>query len=265
MSATAWQRTELARHPRRPYSLDYITRLTAGFQELHGDRLTGDDPALVAGLGTWHGMTVVFLGQQKGRSLRERTERNFGMMHPEGYRKAIRIARMAVKFGFPIITLIDTPGAYPGAGAEERGIASAIASAILEWFRYPVPVIAAVIGEGGSGGALALAVADRVLVLENAIYSVAAPEVCSSIIWRSPAQRELAAAQLRCTSDHLLRLGVVDEVIPEPAGGAHTDHDRAARLLGEALARHLDELLEQDQNDRLRGRYERFRRMSADL
>ncbi len=201
---SVWQVIELARHPERPYSLDYVRRLAPDFIELHGDRLSADDPALVGGIGTWHGRTTMFLGHQKGRSLKERVARNWGMMHPEGYRKAIRLAHHAAKFRFPIVSLIDTPGAYPGAGAEERGIAAAIAEAIMEWFRIPVPIVAAVIGEGGSGGALGMGVADRVIMLENSIYSVASPEAAASTCWRwewsrrsSPNQKE---ARTRATT-----------------------------------------------------------------
>ena len=186
---SVWQVVELARHPDRPYSLDYIRRLAPDFVELHGDRLSGDDPALVAGVGTWRGRTVTFLGHQKGRNLHDRVARNWGMMHPEGYRKAIRLAQQAAKFGFPIVSLIDTPGAYPGAGAEERGIAAAIAYAIMEWFSISTPIVAAVVGEGGSGGALGMGVADRVVMLENSIYSVASPEAAASIVWRDNSRK----------------------------------------------------------------------------
>jgi len=225
---TVWQVVELARHANRPYSLDYIRRLAPDFIELHGDRLSADDPALVGGVGTWHGRTTMFLGHQKGRSLKERVARNWGMMHPEGYRKALRLAHHAAKFGFPIISLIDTPGAYPGAAAEERGIAAAIAKAIMEWFRVGVPIVAAVIGEGGSGGALGMGVADRVIMLENSIYSVASPEAAASIVWRDNSRKVEAAEQLQLTSRDLLAMGVVEEVVPEPGGGAHLDHDAAA-------------------------------------
>jgi len=256
---SVWQVVELARHASRPYSLDYIRRLAPDYIELHGDRLSGDDPALVAGVGTWHGRTTIFLGHQKGRSLKERVARNWGMMHPEGYRKALRLAHHAAKFGFPIISLIDTPGAYPGAGAEERGIAAAIARAIMEWFRIPVPIVAAVIGEGGSGGALGMGVADRVIMLENSIYSVASPEAAASIVWRDNSRKVEAAEQLQLTSRDLLAMGVVEEVVPEPEGGAHMDHDAAARALDEALLRHLQPLLAQSAPDLLQHRYERFR------
>jgi len=256
---SVWQVVELARHADRPYSLDYIRRLAPDFIELHGDRLSGDDPALVAGIGTWHGRTTVFLGHQKGRSLKERVARNWGMMHPEGYRKAIRLANHAAKFNFPIVCLIDTPGAYPGAGAEERGIAAAIAGAIMQWFRIPVPIVAAVIGEGGSGGALGMGVADRVIMLENSIYSVASPEAAASIVWRDNSRKVEAAEQLQLTSRDLLAMGVVEEVVSEPAGGAQTDFDFTVAALDEALLRHLQPLLAQPPAELLQHRYERFR------
>jgi acetyl-CoA carboxylase carboxyl transferase subunit alpha len=256
---SVWQVVELARHPKRPYALDYIRRLAPDFVELHGDRLTGDDPALVGGVGTWRGRTVCFLGNQKGRNLPERVGRNWGMLHPEGFRKAIRLGRQAAKFGFPIISLIDTPGAFPGAAAEEGGVASAIGAAIMEWFEIPVPVVAAVIGEGGSGGALGTAVADRVLMLENAIYSVASPEAAASIVWRDNARKVEAAEQLQITSSDLLAMGVVEEVVPEPLGGAHTDHDSTAEALDRSLWRHLRPLLGEPVDRLLQHRYERFR------
>lgn len=256
---SVWDVVELARHPDRPYSLDYIKRLAPDFIELHGDRLSADDPAIVGGIGRWHGRTTMFLGHQKGRSLKERVARNWGMMHPEGYRKAIRLAHHAAKFGFPIISLIDTPGAYPGAGAEERGIASAIATAIMEWFRIPVPIVAAVIGEGGSGGALGMGVADRVIMLENSIYSVASPEAAASIVWRDNSRKAEAAEQLQLTSRDILAMGVVEEVVPEPAGSARSDYDAAAAALDAALVRHMQPLLEQTTEELLAHRYERFR------
>lgn len=264
-SGPAWTRVQLARHPERPYAMDYIARLAAGFQELRGDRLVGEDRALVGGLGRWRGRTVLFLGQQKGRCLADRIERNFGMLHPEGIRKAMRLARLAAKFRLPIVSLIDTPGAYPGTAAEERGIASAIGAAIMEWFQVRTPVVAVIIGEGGSGGALALAVADRVLMLENAIYSVAAPEACASIVWRDSAHKHLAAEELGLTADRLHELGLVDDVVPEPAGGAHLDHDEAARLLDAALAPSLAALRDQPVERLLRRRYERFRTIGSAL
>ncbi|MGH7776450.1 MAG: acetyl-CoA carboxylase carboxyltransferase subunit alpha [Candidatus Dormibacterales bacterium] len=256
---SVWQVVERARHPDRPYSLDLIRRLAPDFIELHGDRAGGDDLALVAGVGTWAGRTVMFFGQQKGRNLNERVARNFGMLHPEGFRKAVRLSDQAAKFGFPIVSLIDTPGAFPGAGAEERGIAAAIAGAIMHWFKVPVPVVAAVIGEGGSGGALGMGVADRVLMLENSIYSVAMPESCASIVWRDSARKVEAAEQLQITSRDLLAMGVVDEVLPEPQGGAHLDWDATAATLAEGLGRHLRPLLALDPEALLQHRYERFR------
>lgn len=256
---SVWKVVELARHQDRPYSLDYIRRIAPDFIELHGDRLSADDPALVGGIGTWHGRTAMFLGHQKGRSLKERVARNWGMMHPEGYHKAIRLAHHAAKFGFPIVCLIDTPGAYPGAGAEERGIAAAIASAIMEWFRIPVPIVAAVVGEGGSGGALGMGVADRVIMLENAIYSVASPEAAASIVWRDNSRKVEAAEQLQLTSRDLIAMGVVEEVVPEPPGSASADHDAAAQALDEALHRHMFPLLAEPTEKLLQHRYERFR------
>lgn len=258
-SAT-WRTVQAARHPHRPYALDYVSRLAPDFIDLHGDRLCGDDHALVGGIGTWRRATTLFLGQQKGRTLAERVERNFGMMHPEGYRRAMRLARQAAKFRFPIICLVDTPGAYPGVGAEQRGIAGAIATAIMEWFSIETPVIAAVIGEGGSGGALALAVADRVLMLENSIYSVAMPEACAAIVWRDVERRTDAARELRLRPSDARRLGVVDEIVPEPPGGADKDPDLAASLLDEALWRHLAELRSLPESTLLLRRYERYRR-----
>ncbi|HLH69592.1 MAG TPA: acetyl-CoA carboxylase carboxyltransferase subunit alpha [Candidatus Dormibacteraeota bacterium] len=256
---SVWQVVELARHPDRPYALDYIRRMAPDFVELHGDRVSHDDPALVAGPGTWRDMTVMFFGEQKGRNLAERVSRNWAMMHPEGYRKAMRLARQAAKFGFPIVSLVDTPGAFPGASAEERGIALAIGQAIMGWFEIPVPVVAVVIGEGGSGGALGMAVADRVLMLENSIYSVASPEAAASIVWRDNGRKVEAAAQLQITSRDLQAMGVVEEVIPEPEGGAHLDHEAAARALEDALWRHLEQLLRVPAAELLQHRYERFR------
>ena len=256
---SVWQVVELARHAERPYALDYIKRLAPDFIEFHGDRLGADDQALVGGVGTWNGRTTMFLGQQKGRNFPERVRRNFGMMHPEGYRKAMRLARQAAKFGFPIICLVDTPGAYPGAGAEERGIAAAIAAAIMEWFWIPVPVITVIIGEGGSGGALGLAVADRVLMLENSIYSVAMPEAAASIVWRDNSRKVEVAEQLQITSRDLLAMGVVEEVIEEPKGGAHLDYDAATKALEKALIGHLEPLLRTPTEELLQHRYERYR------
>jgi acetyl-CoA carboxylase carboxyl transferase subunit alpha len=258
-ATSSWEVVELARHPDRPYSLDYIRRLAPDFMELHGDRVSADDPALVAGVGTWHGRTVMFFGQQKGRTLADRVARNWGMMHPEGFRKAIRLSGQAAKFGFPIVSLLDTPGAYPGAGAEERGIAAAIAAAIMHWFQVPVPIVAAVIGEGSSGGALGMGVADRVLMLEHSVYSVISPEGAASIVWRDSGRKHEAAEQLQITSRDCFAMGIVEEVVVEPSGGAHVDHDRAAAALDRALWDHLQPLLDEPVDRLLQHRYERFR------
>ncbi len=238
-----WERVKLARHPKRPYALDYIKLLTEDFYELHGDRLYGDDAAIVAGLARYEGQTVVIVGTQKGRDAAENVRRNFGMPHPEGYRKALRVMKLGERFGFPVIVLIDTPGAYPGVGAEERNIGGALAQNIYELFSLRVPIIVTIIGEGGSGGAMALAVGDRVLMLENAIYSVITPEGCAAILFRDASKAPQAARALRLTAAHLLKLGVIDEIIPEPPGGAQLDPPAAARALKEALQRHLRELL----------------------
>ncbi len=234
-----WERVKLARHPQRPYTLDYIKLIMEDFYELHGDRLYGDDAAIVAGLARFAGETVVVVGTQKGRDAQENVRRNFGMPHPEGYRKALRVMKLAERFQFPIFTLIDTPGAYPGIGAEERNIGGALAHNIYEMFHLRVPIIVTIIGEGGSGGAIALGVGDRVLMLENAIYSVITPEGCAAILFRDAKKAPQAARALKLTARHLLEFGVIDEVIPEPPGGAHLDPPRAAQALGEAWQRHL--------------------------
>jgi acetyl-CoA carboxylase carboxyl transferase subunit alpha len=259
MSSSAWRTVELARHPDRPYARDYIERLAPGFVELRGDRLIGDDPALVAGVGRWRDRTTMFFGQQKARTLAERVARNFGMLSPEGYRKCIRLGQQAAKFGFPVLSIVDTPGAYPGAAAEERGMAGAIASAILHWLRLPVPVVAVIVGEGGSGGALGMAVADRVLMLEHAIYSVASPEAAASIVWRDAGQKATAADQLRLTAPDLLGLGLIDGVVREPDGGAHLDWDGAARRVDEAARSAFVELDELGAAELVRARRRRFR------
>ncbi|MCX8103568.1 MAG: acetyl-CoA carboxylase carboxyltransferase subunit alpha [Candidatus Bipolaricaulota bacterium] len=234
-----WERVKLARHPQRPYALDYIKLLMEDFYELHGDRLYGDDAAIVAGLARFDGETVVVVGTQKGRDAADNVRRNFGMPHPEGYRKALRVMKLADRFGFPILTLLDTPGAYPGIGAEERNIGGALAQNIYEMFHLRVPIIVTIIGEGGSGGAIALGVGDRVLMCENAIYSVITPEGCAAILFRDAKKAPQAARALKLTAPHLLKLGVIDEIIPEPPGGAHLDPARAAQALGEAWQRHL--------------------------
>lgn len=249
---------QVARHPRRPYTLDYLARICQDFVELHGDRSFRDDAAIVGGWGRIGGEPVMIIGHQKGRDMKENLLRNFGMPHPEGYRKALRLMRMAEKFGRPVVTLIDTPGAYPGIGAEKRGQAEAIAMNLREMSRLRIPLVSVVLGEGGSGGALALGVTDRILIFEHAIYSVISPEGCAAILWRSADHRDKAAAALKLTSGNLLRLGVVDEVIPEPPGGAHSDWDAAARALEEALVRHLKELRGMDSEVRRRARWAKY-------
>ncbi|HWP38314.1 MAG TPA: acetyl-CoA carboxylase carboxyltransferase subunit alpha [Gemmatimonadales bacterium] len=239
---TPMQRVQVARHPRRPYTLDYISRMMTDFVELKGDRLYRDDPAIVGGWARLNGRPVVVIGQQKGRDTKENLRRNFGMPHPEGYRKALRLMQLGERFHAPVITLIDTPGAYPGLGAEERGQAEAIARNLAEMAALETIIIAAVIGEGGSGGALALGLADRVLMLENSVYSVISPEGCAAILWKDASQKERAAEALKLTAADLMNLGVIDEIVPEPAGGAHADPDGAARALADALERHIREL-----------------------
>jgi acetyl-CoA carboxylase carboxyl transferase subunit alpha len=261
---TPWQKVQLSRHANRPYSLDYIPRIFEGFTELHGDRSFGDDSAIVAGLARLRGRSVAVLGHQKGRGAKERVKRNFGMPHPEGYRKAQRIYELASRFGLPIITLVDTPGAYPGIGAEERGQSEAIGACIAMMSRARVPIITTIIGEGGSGGALALAVANRVLVLEYGTYSVITPEGCASILWKDAAKANEAAARMKMTAPDLLRLGVVDRVIEEPTGGAHQDYDEAARHVEGAI---VDSLAEIEAlggpNEWVEDRYRRFRVLGA--
>ncbi len=261
----AWQRTQLARHPQRPYMLDYARLLFEDFSELHGDRAFGDDPAMIAGLARFHGRPVAVIGQQKGRDTKQRLERNFGQAKPEGYRKALRVMQLAAKFGRPVFTLVDTPGAYPGIDAEERGQAEAIARNLREMARLPVPIIVTITGEGGSGGALAIAVGDRVNMMENAIYSVISPEGCASIMWRDAGKAELAARALKITAPDLLELGLIDEVVPEPEGGAHLDHEAAVQLLDPVLQRCLQELRELPVPKLLELRYEKFRRMGQFL
>jgi len=239
---SAIERVQLARHPKRPYTLDYVARIFDDFIELHGDRAFRDDEAIVGGWARLAGRTIMVVGHQKGRDMKENLRRNFGMPHPEGYRKALRLMQLADKFRRPIVTLIDTPGAYPGIGAEERGQAEAIARNLLEMSLLRVPIVAAVIGEGGSGGALALGVADRILMLENAVYSVISPEGCAAILWKSNDARDKAAAALKLTAADLAGLGVIDEVVREPVGGAHNDWDQSATLLADALDRHITEL-----------------------
>ena len=257
-SLSAWQIAQLARHPGRPYSLDYIERLFTGFEELHGDRCYADDPAIVGGVARLEGEPMVVIGQQKGRDTKEKVRRNFGMPRPEGYRKALRLMRMAERFGLPVITFIDTPGAYPGVGAEERGQSEAIARNLFEMSRLRVPVISVVIGEGGSGGALAIGLGDRLIMLEYSIYSVISPEGCASILWKSPDKAEEAADAMGVTADRLKSLGLVDEVLREPLGGAHRDVDAMAQSLRNALVSNLDALRRYSLDDLLAARYQRF-------
>src|SRR5271155_3732580 len=259
---TAWQKTELARHPQRPQALDYIERVFTDFSEIHGDRGFGDDPAIVCGMGRFHGEEVLVVGTQKGRDMKQRVYRNFGTPHPEGYRKALRIMQVAEKFRKPIFTLVDTDGAYPGIHAEERGQAEAIAHNLREMARLEVPIIATVIGVGGSGGALAIAVADRVLMMENSVYSVISPEGCASIMWRDASKKGLAAEAMKITAKDLNDLGCIDDIIPEPAGGAHADHAQAAQLLDAALQQHLAAVRRLPVGELLETRYQKFRNMA---
>ncbi|HUJ31928.1 MAG TPA: acetyl-CoA carboxylase carboxyltransferase subunit alpha [Candidatus Acidoferrum sp.] len=257
----AWQRLLLARHPQRPYTDDYIRMLFDDFSEVHGDRGFSDDPALITGMAWFHGKPVMIIGSQKGRDTKQRLARNFGQAKPEGYRKALRAMRLAAKFRRPILVFVDTPGAYPGVDAEERGQAEAIAHNLREMSRLPVPIVVTITGEGGSGGALAVAVGDRVLMLENSIYSVISPEGCASIMWRDASKAETAAEALKITATDLLDLKLIDEIVPEPEGGAHYDHAAAAKLLDPYLTRALDELSRLTPQQLLDQRYEKFRRM----
>ena len=260
-SLTPFQRVQVARHPRRPFALDYINTLLTDFVELHGDRLYRDDPAIVAGTARLEDRPIVVIGQQKGRDTKENLRRNFGMPHPEGYRKALRLMKLGERFHLPVVTLIDTPGAYPGLGAEERGQAEAIARNLEEMASLRTPLIAVVIGEGGSGGALALGVADRVLMFENSVYSVISPEGCAAILWKDASQRERAAAALRLTAPDLLSLGLIDEILPEPLGGAHADPDAAATTLSQTLQRYVAELERLPIEKLLEQRVEKYLRM----
>ena len=262
-SLTAWQRTQLARHPKRPHTRDLFKLLFDDFVELHGDRVYGDDAAIVGGLARFEGRGVVVVGHQKGRDTREKIARNFGMPHPEGYRKALRLMHLAQKFGKPIVTFIDTPGAYPGLGAEERGQAEAIARNLREMAGLRVPILSVVTGEGGSGGALAIGMGNRVLMLEYAIYSVISPEGCAAILWGDAAKAPDAAESMRITAPDLLRLGVIDGIVPEPVGGAHRDWEGAASNLREALREHLRPLASMSPDDLVADRYEKFRKMGA--
>jgi len=257
----AWQRLQLARHPQRPYTDDYIRLLFEKFSEIHGDRNFADDSALITGMAFFHGRPVMIVGNQKGRDIKQRVARNFGQAKPEGYRKALRAMQLAAKFGRPIFVFVDTPGAYPGVGAEERGQAEAIAYNLREMSRLPVPIVIVITGEGGSGGALAIAIGDRVFMLENSVYSVISPEGCASIMWRDASRAETAAEALKITARDLLELKLVDEIVPEPEGGAHFDPESAARLLEPYLVRALDELSVLGPEELRDQRYEKFRRM----
>ncbi|MCH7678155.1 acetyl-CoA carboxylase carboxyltransferase subunit alpha [candidate division KSB1 bacterium] len=258
---TRWQRVHLARHPQRPYTRDYIERMTDTFFEIHGDRAFGDDPAIVGGIARMGGRKVVIIGQQKGRTTKQKLHRNFGMMHPEGYRKALRIMNLAAKFNRPIISLIDTPGAFPGIGAEERGQAAAIARNLLEMSQLPVPIVVAVIGEGASGGALGIGVGDRILMLENTWYSVISPEGCAAILWHDSTKAEQAAEALKLTAPDLLELGVIDKVVKEPNGGAHRNYDEAAKLLRESIEAELTELEKLSPEQLVDARIEKYTNM----
>jgi acetyl-CoA carboxylase carboxyl transferase subunit alpha len=257
----AWQRTLLARHPQRPYMMDYVRLLFEDFHELHGDRAYGDDAAMVTGFARYRGRPVVLVGQQKGRDTKQRVAQNFGQAKPEGYRKALRIMQLAAKFGRPIFTFIDTPGAYPGIDAEERGQAEAIARNLREMARLPVPIVVTITGEGGSGGALAIAIGDQINMLENSVYSVISPEGCASILWRDAAKAEVAAEALKITAPDLKEFGIVDEIVSEPEGGAHLDHEASAALLGSVLDDSLRDLSRLTIPELLDRRYEKFRRM----
>jgi acetyl-CoA carboxylase carboxyl transferase subunit alpha len=258
-----WRSVELARHPDRPYTLDYVERIIEDWVELHGDRGRADDGALVTGLGRLDGRTVVLVGHQKGRDVKERLDRQFGMAYPEGYQKAMRVMELAERHRFPLISLVDTPGAYPGVAAEQHGQGGAIARSQAEMARLTVPTVACVIGEGGSGGAVAIAVSDRVLMQENAIYSVITPEGCAAILWRDAGEAQKAAAAFKPDAQHCLELGVIDGIVPEPGGGAHENPDEAARLLKAGLLDALAELDEHSGEDLRRQRREKFRRMGA--
>jgi acetyl-CoA carboxylase carboxyl transferase subunit alpha len=265
LNKEAMERVQLARHERRPYALDFIERIFTDFQEIHGDRNFMDDAAIVAGMAKLDGRPVAIIAHQKGRHVKERQERNFGMPKPDGYRKALRVMKLAEKFNRPIFTLIDTPGAYPGLDAEERGQGEAIALNLREMAKLKVPVIVTVTGEGGSGGALAIGVGDRVNIMENAVYSVITPEGCAAILWKDAGQAARAAAEMKMTAPDLAEVGIVDEIIPEPSGGAHEDWDAAAALLGTSLRQSLSQVEKMGVEDRSRMRYQKFRRMGQFL
>ncbi len=258
---TPWDQVQLARHPERPYTLDYVSRVFSGFRELHGDRKFYDDPAMIGGMARLNNEPVLIIGHQKGRNTKQRIYRNYGMPKPEGYRKAVRLMKLAEKFRRPILAFIDTPGAYPGLGAEERGQAQAIAFNLRTMAQIRVPLICVVIGEGGSGGALAIALGDRILMQEHSIYSVISPESCSAILWKDQEHAREAAASLKLTPEHLLKHKVVDEIVPEPSGGAHLNYDEAASLLKDRLVENLRELAEVDPRELIARRHQKFRQM----
>jgi acetyl-CoA carboxylase carboxyl transferase subunit alpha len=258
----AWIKTELARHPQRPYFLDYVEKIFTDFSEIHGDRRYADDPAMICGMARFHGEEVMVLGTQKGRDTKQKVYRNFGLPNPEGYRKALRAMLVAEKFSRPVFTFVDVTGANPGLGAEERGQAEAIALNLREMARLHVPIITTITGEGGSGGALAIAVSDRVLMMENAVYSVISPEGCASIMWRDASKKELAAEALKITASDLRDLGCIDAIVPEPVGGAHTDHEATARLLDHVLQGHFSELKGRPVKELVASRYDKFRKMA---
>ncbi len=260
---SAWQRVQIARHPQRPYSFDYVAMIMSDFIELHGDRSFADDKALIGGLASINGRKIMFIGHQKGKDTKENLKRNFGCAHPEGYRKALRLMQMAEKFSLPVVVFVDTPGAYPGIGAEERGQAQAIAFNLREMTSIATPIVTIVIGEGGSGGALGIGVADRVCVLENAYYSVISPEGCAAILWKSSSKAPEAAEALKLTGQDLLKMGIIDEVIPEPLGGAHYDPQKMAATLKESIIKNLKELCSLKEEDLLKLRYKKFRDISG--
>ncbi len=259
VSTVAWKKVQIARHPQRPYTMDYVSRLFTDWSEIHGDRRFGDDPAIICGMARFHGEEVMVIGHQKGRDTKQKIYRNFGSPNPEGYRKALRVMKLAEKYQRPVFTFVDTAGAHPGLGAEERGQGEAIAQNLREMSRLRVPIITTVTGEGGSGGALAIAVADRVLMLENAVYSVITPEGCASIMWRDATKKEIAAEALKLTADDLSGFSLIDSVVPEPEGGAHTDHDAAAELLDKAIQANLKQLKKLSTEELLEARYAKFR------
>lgn len=258
---TRWQRVQLARHPQRPYTLDYIQRIIPDFQELHGDRKFADDPAIVSGIGHIQNVPIMLIGHQKGRTTKEKLYRNFGMPNPEGYRKALRLMELAAKFNRPVVALIDTPGAYPGIGAEERGQAEAIARNLFEMSHLPVPILVIIIGEGASGGALGIGVGDKILMLENTWYSVISPEGCAAILWRDAAKAKEAAEAMRVTAKDLLEMGIADGIIPEPVGGAHRDYDEAALILEKRILEELNELSSLPVDELLEKRYQKYRKI----